>query len=63
MVRYVKVWNLAAGRKQGKKKKNLQLSGADSAWLLVNSSWSQQEGKSLSDKVASFLSAPKEGAL
>lgn len=62
MVWYVEVWNLAVGSKQKKKKKQ-QLSGADSAWFLVNSSWSQQAGKSLSDKVESFLSAPKEPAL
>lgn len=59
MVRYVEVWNLAAGGKQEKKRK---LSGADSAWLLV-SNWSQQAGKSLSDKVESILSDPKEPAL
>lgn len=47
--------------KEARKKR--QLSGADSAWLLVNSSWSQQAGKSLSDKVESFLRAPKEPAL
>lgn len=47
--------------KEARKKR--QLSGADSAWLLVNSSWSQQAGKSLSDKVESFLSAQKEPAL
>jgi len=48
-------------RRVGSKKR--QLSGADSAWLLVYSIWSQQAGKSLSDKVESFLSVRKEPAL
>lgn len=50
-------------REESKKKKKRKLSGADSAWLLVNSSWSQQAGKSLSDKVESILSDPKEPSL
>lgn len=62
MVRYVDVWNLAAGGWQKKKKKR-KLSGADSAWLLVKISWSQQAGERLSDKVESILSDPKEPAL
>lgn len=65
MNRWCDMWKCETWRQEGseEEEKKRQLSGVDSAWLLVNSSWSQQEGKSLSDKVASFLSAPKERAL
>lgn len=54
MVPYVEVWNLAVGREK------MEISGVDSAWHLVNSSWSQRVGKWRSDKEESFFQALKE---
>lgn len=57
------MWKCETRQQEGKEAKKQQLSGADSAWLLLCSIWSQQAGKSLSDKVESYLSAMKEPAL
>lgn len=60
-IRTCETWQQEDGKKKQKKKR--KLSGADSAWLLVKISWSQQAGERLSDKVESILSDPKEPAL